>query len=394
MSTSSHSNRGYRRGQRISDLMTREYHAFVKSSLAAERDGDAATALEYHQGVPLFARSTHRTLLAQLAALADEMTPWLWARWAAYQCTRVEDPGTECAQIQRFALDYTLRMFHADEMAATYEAGGDPVPFIAHTLGEDWAFHQICTYELDGLRRFLDTMATGTLADECTLARAWTEARMGAFRVEAHESGDLVVRDLGQGRPVALLDLGARVHTGAGGWVIGRLVPSGTTPGQMFDTRPLPVDEQTAREVAADAARGTWISALERAVADGRLDRGALQAGGRELVTDVPGLQLVEVATASAALSSTLEQLRAGRDEVGRAAYRVLRAVAEGTFETDHPAAYVTAAALNAHGYAEARSHLVQPGYREAWTHWADRVPDPARGRLRRLGQLCGDAAA
>jgi len=77
---------GFRRGKRVSDLMTREHLAFVESSNAAERAGDAATALEYHQGIPMFARSAHRALLVQLAGLSEEMTPWLWSRWAAYQC--------------------------------------------------------------------------------------------------------------------------------------------------------------------------------------------------------------------------------------------------------------------------------------------------------------------
>ena len=76
---------GFTPGPRIADLMTREYVSFMESSLAAERVGDAATALEYHRGIPMFRRSRHTYTLSQLAGLAEEMTPWLWARWAAYQ---------------------------------------------------------------------------------------------------------------------------------------------------------------------------------------------------------------------------------------------------------------------------------------------------------------------
>ncbi len=82
---------GFTRGPRIADLMTVEYPSFLESSMAAERCGDAATALEYHRGIPMFKRSQHVGILTQLASLDDEMTPWLWARWAAYQCTRAED---------------------------------------------------------------------------------------------------------------------------------------------------------------------------------------------------------------------------------------------------------------------------------------------------------------
>ena len=392
-----HHNRGFSRGKRISDLMTREHHAFVASSLAAERAGDAATALEYHQGVPMFTRSRHRVLLTQLAGLADEMTPWLWARWAAYQCTRVEDHGTTNAEVQGFALDYTVRMFHADEMQATYDEGGDPIPFLARTLGDDWAFHQICTYELDALSLFLDTLATGRLAEECALAREWADCAMGAYRIESGEPGELVVRDLADDEPLTLLDLGARVHAPPGALVIGRLVPSGTTPDLMFDTRPLPVDAQTAREVAEGEAAETWISALERALADGRVDRAVLQSEDRGLVTDVPDLTLVEVGTPPAALASTMEQLRDGRDEVGRAAYRILRAAADGTGgtdRTDETAACVAAAVLNPHAHAQAVRRLVRPAHQDAWERWAQLVPDPARGRLRLLAHLSGAAAA
>lgn len=394
MPTSSNSNRGYRRGKRISDLMTREYHAFADSSVAAERAGDAALALEYHQGIPMFTRSAHRVLMTQLAGLADEMTPWLWARWTAYQCTRAEDHGTVAGEVQRFALDYTLRMFHADELAATYDEGGDPIPFVARTLAEDWAFHQICTYEMDGLAVFVDTLATDRLAEECVLAREWVDSAMGAYRIEPSEAGELVVRDLAEDESLALLNLGARVHADPGGLVIGRLVPSGTTPGLMFDTRPLPVDEQTAREVADGDAPTAWITALENALADGRVDRSVLQTEDRVLVTDVPDLTLVEVGTPPAALASTMEQLRDGRDEVGRAAYRILRAAADGTFDAGEAAACVAAAVLNPHAHAEAVRRLVHPGHHDAWTHWAQLVPDPARGRLRRLAHLSGTAAA
>ena len=108
---------GFRRGPRIADLMTPEYRHFFSSSQAAERAGDAETALAYHRGIPMFRRSAHVARLAQLAGLTGEMEPWMWARWAAYQCTRAEDPGSDSKKIQRTALDYTLGILHADVLA-------------------------------------------------------------------------------------------------------------------------------------------------------------------------------------------------------------------------------------------------------------------------------------
>lgn len=385
---------GFRRGPRIADLMTRDYHAFVAASNAAERAGDAATALEYHQGVPMFRRSAHRVILAQLSDLAQEMTPWMWARWAAYQCTRVEDQGSEGASLTQGALDLTVRMFHDDDVAQAYETGGDPVRILARVTGESWVFHQLCTFELSGLECFLEQTATGLLADHCDLATSWVEARAGGYRVESTAPGRLVVRDLAEGRSIELLDLGARLHADSGGWLLGRVVPSGTMPALMFDTRPLAVDRRTASEASGGDRSFAWLFALERAIRDGRVDPAVLQSEDRELVTDVSSLDLLERGTPPGALASARDGLADGRDEIGRAAYRVLRAVADGAFGADDDAPYVAAAAVNAHGYAEARRQLVRPEHRAGWEHWSSLVPDPARARLRRLADLSSASAA
>ncbi|WP_121253715.1 hypothetical protein [Nocardioides ferulae] len=385
---------GFRRGRRVADEMTPDYLAFVESANAAERAGDAETALAYHRGVPMFHRSAHSVVLRQLAGLADEMTPWVWARWAAYQCTRTEDPGTEAAEIVRAALGCAVELFHQDDLTAAYDAGGDPVRVIARAAGEDWAFHQLCTYEFGGLAEFLDSFATARLEHECGLAQEWVGARMGGYRLESSGPAGLVVRDLADDRMVSLLDLGAHVHAGLDGWLIGRLVPSGTEPTLMFDTRPLPVNEQTARRCADDGAPAAWVAALDDAFNEGRLDRSILFSEDRELVTDVPCLGLVERGTPRPALAQTMHQLAQGRDEVGRASLRILRAAGEGSLgELD--AAYVAAAVVNPHAWGEAE-RLAMPGRAVTWRRWAELVPDPARGRLLRLARRAereGEAA-
>jgi hypothetical protein len=393
---SRHSSRplGFRRGPRIADLMTPDYHAFVKSSNAAERAGDAATALEYHQGIPMFRRSAHRVILEQLAGLADEMTPWLWARWAAYQCTRAEDPDTDSREILRAALDYTVRMFRVEAMEQAYAEGGDPVQVLAVTAGEHWAFHQVCTYELGGLACFLDSLPAGRLAAECGLARDWADAWMGGYRLESSAPGPLVVRDLATDESIELLDLGAGLHADDGGYLVGRLVPTGTTPALMFDTRPIAVDEETAGATAAGELRGAWVAALDDAIREGRVDPGILQSEDRELATDVASLTLLERGTPARELASARERLANNRDEIGRAAFRILRSVTEGTFGTDEDAPYVAAAAVNAHAYAEALKQLIHPQHRAGWERWSALVPESARGRLLRLAESSGAAVA
>ena len=384
---------GFARGPRVADLMTHEYRQFFLSSQAAERAGDAEVALEYHRGIPMFARSAHVAMLTQLAGLAGEMTPWMWARWAAYQCTRAEDHGTESMLIQRTALDYVLWIFYAEQLGQRYVGGDDPIPLIARVCGEDWVFHQLCTFELGGLFVFLRSLATGRLQAETGLCEQWFGARMGGYQLESSDPGSLVVHDLARDESIRLLDLGARVHAGSDGWLIGRLVPTGVEGVPMFDTRPLPVDEQTAREVADDPSPAGWVSALRLAIDEARVDRALLQAEDRELVTDVPSLSLVEVGTPASALASTLDSLGRGRDEIGRAALRILRSAGEGALAADR-AAYVAASVLNAHAFAEVPERVLSPGQHAAWSGWAALAPEPARSRLQRLADLTKPQAA
>ena len=369
--------------------MTAEYHSLYDRSWEAERAGDAAAALAFHRRIPMFRRSAHVVILNQLVELADQMTPWLWARWAAYQCTRAEDPGTASGEINHSSLEYVLRMFHSREMQRMYDAHQDPVRFIACTAGEDWAFHQICTFEMGGLERFVEDLATGRLAERAALARRWLDSSVSGYTVACAGPMRLAVSDLATGQEVEILDLGI----GAVGdpWSLGRLVPSGTDPPLMFDTAPLQVDERTAREAADSAGEpGGWVAALAAAMDAGRLEPALLRREDRELATDIASLRLIEVGTAPAALGRTMTSLRNGRDEVGRAAFRILRSAAEGTWAGER-AAYVGAAALNPHAYAAARRSLRAPT--GTWERWASLVAEPARTRLRLLAEAGSRAA-
>ena len=87
---------GFRRLPRVADQLTSAHFDLVTQSLAAERAGDAARALELHASVPaLNKRSRHHVLLSQLASLGDELPVWVWARWIAYQAIRCEVPDSQ-----------------------------------------------------------------------------------------------------------------------------------------------------------------------------------------------------------------------------------------------------------------------------------------------------------
>ena len=117
--------------------MTAAHFDLVTQSLAAERSGDAARALELHSSVPAFKkRSRHNVLLTQLASLGDDLPDWVWARWIAYHATRCEDQDTETGRIQRLALAYVLENFHDDQLADCHADGGDPVKVMAWVASE------------------------------------------------------------------------------------------------------------------------------------------------------------------------------------------------------------------------------------------------------------------
>jgi hypothetical protein len=371
---------GFRRHPRVADRLTSAHVDLVKQSLAAERSGDAARALELHTSVPaLDLRSRHNLLLAQLASLGDDLPDWVWARWIAYQAIRCEDPDMETGTMQRLALKHVLETFHHDQLADCHADGGDPIRVFAWVASEWWLFHQLLVHELGGLDRFVDELATGRLAEHAALARSWVGAPLGGHLVgPALPGGRLCVEDLATDSWTEVLDLGARSNAGDSGWVLGRLVPSGVDDLLMFDTPPIAVPERVARDVAE--APEPWAVVTE-ALDEGRLVERHFMRADHELVTDVPSIDLLRVGTPSADLERVTAQLRAGRDEVPRAAFRILRRAVDGALlDTDAP--HVAAAVLQPAARADARRLLVRESQYDAWARWAALVHEPARGLL------------
>lgn len=378
---------GFRRHPRVADRMTPAHHDLVDQSLAAERSGDAARALELHASVPaLNLRSRHHVLMAQLASLGDDLPDWVWARWIAYQAIRCEDQDTETGRIQRLALKYVLETFHDDQLADCHADGGDPVKVAAWVAGESWLFHQLLVHELGGLERFVDELATGRLAEHCALARSWVGAPLGGYLVgPTLPHGRLRVEDLAADSWTDVLDLGARANAGDSGWVLGRLVPSGVDDLLMFDSPPIAVPERVARDVAA--APKPWLRVKE-VLDEGRLVERHFMRTDLELVTDVPSIDLLRVGTPPADLERVTAQLRAGRDEIPRAAFRILRRAVDGTLQ-DSDAPHVAAAVLQPSARADARRLLVREGQYDAWARWAALVHQPARGLLLDFAEAC-----
>ena len=244
---------------------------------------------------------------------------------------------------------------------------------------ESWLFQQAFLHELGGLEWFVDEQVTGRLAEHAALALSWVGAALGGYLIgPSLPGGRLRVEDLGGGSWTEVLDLGACDAADDNGWVIGRLVPSGVGDLLMFDTAPMAVPERVARDVAV--APKPWLR-LKEALDEGRLLERAFMRTDYELVTDVPSIELLRIGTPPADLDRVTAQLRAGRDEIPRAAFRILRRAADGVADRNE-AARVAAAALQPAALADARRLLVREGQYDVWAGWAALVHEPARGLL------------
>ena len=215
---------------------------------------------------------------------------------------------------------------------------------------------------------------------------------MGGWRLDPRGRGGLLrIEDASSGKGLEVLDLGARAGDTGEGWVLGRVVPSGVDGLLMFDCPPLAVSERLAREVAS-AGHFERLAVIHTAVMEGRLAPDALLREDYELATDVQELDLLRFGTARRDLDRVMAQLREGRDEVGRAAYRILRRALDGDVD-EGDAAYVAAAALNPHAQDEAPRRLLRPGQYDVWARWAALVPEPGRGRLMEIARSLQAAA-
>lgn len=128
------------------------------------------------------------------------------------------------------------------------------------------------------------------------------------------------------------------------------------------------------------AATEPWLR-VQDALDEGRLVERAFMRTDYELVTDVPSIELLRIGTPPAELERVTEQLRAGRDEIPRAAFRILRRAADGvTYRAE--ASRVAAAVLQPAALADARRLLVREGAYDVWARWAELVHEPARELL------------
>ena len=355
--------------------MTPELSTCVDLPQAAERSGDLETALEWYRGVPMFRRGRNvQMLAAMVAAGLDELPDWVWARYLAYLVTRCEHG--EVGHLVRDVAAYVGPAVHEELMEDCYDDGGDPIRVLARVCGESWVFHQVAAHEAGGLAAYIDQLAVGRLAERADLARRWSDVGLSGYQIGERSSGGLLrIREAGGSGWLEVLDLGARACAQKG-WVLARVVPSGVGDLLMFDRHPLGVTERVAVSIAES---DDWFVALTDALGGRRLAQGDLLREDYELMSDVPELELLRFGTPACDHDRVMVQLRAGRDEVGRAASRILGRARRGEIEpTD--SAYVGAALLNPRAHERAQREL-RPEHRTRWKEIAEHLPSPARAR-------------
>ena len=237
----------------------------------------------------LFWRPWRVRHLMQLADLGPDLPRWAVSRWVLSQSLQNLDRS------RRDSL--TRAMTAAVDLAGGLDKlpGTDDDDKQTRVIDHDWVFRQLLLHEEGALDHFLRRVATpDLLAGACHLEE-WAAAPMGGYRYLSRTPATLTWEVLGSDEPLVVPNIGSAAVLAPGEYAIGRTAP--TDEGTMFQSVPLRVPEEVARQTARDPA--TWLDALTEAAAK---DPDGVLTGPFEdsLLTDVPGA-LWQVALLAAA---------------------------------------------------------------------------------------------
>lgn len=203
-----------------------------------------------------------------LARLGDHTPTWTVGRWVVQQAYRWMllnvDPRVDDAV--RLTLVATHEFSLEIGREELYELGN-------RVAGCDWICAEIALYASHGLADFLDVKAGPELLRRAGPVECWPHIPLTAYRYGDLEADTLTVRDLRSAADQRVLHLGCVTGTEPDAPVLGRIVPIPEAPGQMFERRPLEVDEATAEAVAGASTEDplAWLWALSTAIEERRL---------------------------------------------------------------------------------------------------------------------------
>lgn len=268
----------------VASQMTFDHRVAVEEAAAAELRGDWRHAYERHRSVPMFRQSRHGQDLGLLADLGDEAPDWLVTRFVVGLAHRLEMHG----QPRRSGrvLQRVVPVIYPDAIPMVDIGCEHPEQVGPSIFGADWVVRQADIYDLGGLEDLLATPAAAGALARAPLAEQWRLSDVIGYTVLGADAGVLRVAEAVSGEVVELLDLGLTEQVEVGTHVLGRVVPTAVDPGLLFDGRPVPVDEGTARLVADDAGRWLRIVAERRLSND--LPSGFSHLGDTSLSADLP----------------------------------------------------------------------------------------------------------
>jgi hypothetical protein len=226
--------------------------ATIRESARVAAEGQLDKALELYDAVTAVAGSEPSRGMRQLSELGDDAPPWAWSRWIREQAFRWVSSDNQ-SRIE-LALDLAVDV--------AYPAGLD-ADDVAFVLARDWIVRQVVLYELGGLHDFVVNVAGDELLARAEPMLEWRCAPMGAYQLVDETPDCTRLLDLETEEWIEVLNVGCMIAVEPGGFVLGRVVPISAGPGLMFESRPLNVDELTARRFGE-----RWIRVEEQTHAD------------------------------------------------------------------------------------------------------------------------------
>jgi hypothetical protein len=383
-----------RPGESLEHLLTEDDHCSMQRALDAEARGEARLAWDEHMsGLVVEEALTHHRL-RELVDLADQAPAWMCSRWAVDQAVRWmlinEDP--RCDEVVRSilaSLHFTRIEPLLDDPTALKEYG-------TAVAASDWVYQQLAAYETGGLRDFLDVRAERGLLDRLDQIDEWERAAVTAYELIETRDDVLHALRLSDDEPVQLLNLGAMTDVGPGGAVVGRVVPVSVWPFAMFESRPLPVDRDTAEDVA-ERMRGEddlgWLWALASACEQGRLPAGSTCGNSTLWSTDI-----VPERGGARSEAGRMKELRAAglteREANGVCVVELGLIVAEVSGDIGPIASHVTAVLMDPGVHEALKDHSVGQGKGQWFRILAAGTPSPVRERCLELAELSEQRAA
>lgn len=374
----------------LDDILTpADIQAFA-DCIDASAAGDPALALACLRRGLIVQGTPHVPHLQELIDLGDEAPSWALSRWVADQTYRwmlhEHDPRTDEAVIAVMAYCYP-------DVDLDRPLGLSLKEFGTRIAAGDWVAQQLAVYEFGGLDDFLDVKIGDALLERCGPVRRWSSARLGGYRIEDCRGGVLELTDLRDGSRRTALDIGATSDRGRGCTVLGRLVPIDVEPGWFFESRPLDVDERTARAVATACDVSTWLDAFYAARASDRVPIHFSRGERTPLTCDVVPLdgcghtcshhddlsQQPNTAPALRELEEAgLDPLRANNIGVCDVALIAALVAPDAIAAVSGP---LQAVLVDRRTYDAALVHRTGPEHADGWRALAAVVPEPVRSR-------------